>query len=162
MYAIETFNLTKRYGSITAVDHLNLKVKRGEIFGYLGHNGSGKTTTIMMLGREEGKTIFLSSHLLAEVKQLCDRVGILKRGKLIALGSVRELARQLNQEKLVTVVLEVNKEVSKENGKVTIKAEEGIRKDIFRTISSFGLEIISLRLVEPSLDDVFLKTYEVG
>ncbi len=307
MHAIETFNLTKRYGSITAVDCLNLKVKRGEIFGYLGHNGSGKTTTIMMLcglveptqgsatvagfdvqrevlevkkrigflpenasyyanltarqnleffgelaglakrerkerseelldlvglgewkdvkvgrfskgmqqrlgiaqalirdpevlfldeptsgldpqgtgdirnlilklGREEGKTIFLSSHLLAEVKQLCDRVGILKRGKLIAIGSVRELARQLNQDNLIKIELEVDSvdaalravrnisginEVIKEDGKIIIRAERDIRREVFHAVSGSGLEILSLKLVEPSLEEVFLKAYEV-
>lgn len=42
-------NLTKRYGSFTAVDNLNLHIEEGSIFGFLGHNGAGKTTTISML-----------------------------------------------------------------------------------------------------------------
>ncbi|HSC70872.1 MAG TPA: ABC transporter ATP-binding protein, partial [Candidatus Methylomirabilis sp.] len=46
---IETHDLTKRYGSQTAVDRLNLQVARGEIFGFLGPNGAGKTTTFLML-----------------------------------------------------------------------------------------------------------------
>lgn len=46
---IETKDLTKRYGSFTAVDRLSLTVERGEIFGLLGPNGAGKTTTILML-----------------------------------------------------------------------------------------------------------------
>lgn len=46
---IETTNLTKKYGSFTAVDNLNLKVKKGEIYGFLGPNGAGKSTTIRML-----------------------------------------------------------------------------------------------------------------
>lgn len=41
--------LTKRYGATVAVDHLDLSVERGEVFGLLGPNGSGKTTTILML-----------------------------------------------------------------------------------------------------------------
>ena len=47
--AIEINGLTKRYGEKTAVDHLNLRVFRGEIFGLLGPNGAGKTTTTLML-----------------------------------------------------------------------------------------------------------------
>ncbi|MCW4003077.1 MAG: ABC transporter ATP-binding protein [Candidatus Bathyarchaeota archaeon] len=48
-YAIETSNLTKRYNSLTAVNNLNLKVKRNTIHGFLGPNGAGKTTTIKIL-----------------------------------------------------------------------------------------------------------------
>ena len=48
-FAIQTSNLTRSYGSTTAVNQLNLEVPRGEIFGFLGHNGAGKTTTIRML-----------------------------------------------------------------------------------------------------------------
>ncbi|PDW04728.1 ABC transporter ATP-binding protein [Candidatus Viridilinea mediisalina] len=47
--AIETTELTRRYGARVAVDALNLRVERGEIFGFLGPNGAGKTTTIAML-----------------------------------------------------------------------------------------------------------------
>lgn len=46
---IETHELTKVYGKQIAVDHLNLSISQGEIFGFLGHNGSGKTTTLLML-----------------------------------------------------------------------------------------------------------------
>src|SRR5512139_3090153 len=42
-------NLTKRFGDFTAVDHLSFEVHAGEVVGYLGPNGSGKTTTIRML-----------------------------------------------------------------------------------------------------------------
>lgn len=46
---IEINELTKTYGSHTAVDHLNLKIQPGEIYGFLGPNGAGKTTTLMMI-----------------------------------------------------------------------------------------------------------------
>ena len=51
---IELADLTKKYGSFTAVDHLNLAIRKGEVFGLLGPNGAGKSTTIlMMLGLTE-------------------------------------------------------------------------------------------------------------
>lgn len=46
---IETFDLTKRFGELVAVDKLNIHVEQGEVFGLLGPNGAGKTTTISML-----------------------------------------------------------------------------------------------------------------
>ncbi len=49
MYSIEVNNLTKKFGDFVSVDHINFKVKKGEIFGFLGANGAGKSTTIKML-----------------------------------------------------------------------------------------------------------------
>lgn len=47
--AIEADNLTMRFGNFTAVDHVSFRIRRGEIFGFLGSNGCGKTTTMKML-----------------------------------------------------------------------------------------------------------------
>jgi len=47
--AIEAHGLTQRFGSFTAVDHVNFRIEQGEIFGFLGSNGCGKTTTMKML-----------------------------------------------------------------------------------------------------------------
>lgn len=49
MHSIEVNNLTKKFGSFTAVDSVSFNVKQGEIFGFLGANGAGKSTTIRML-----------------------------------------------------------------------------------------------------------------
>ena len=46
---IDTENLTKKFGNLTAVDNLTLHVNNGEVFGFLGPNGAGKTTTVRML-----------------------------------------------------------------------------------------------------------------
>lgn len=48
-YVIEVDGLTKRFGTFTAVDHISFKVRQGEIFGFLGANGAGKTTAMRML-----------------------------------------------------------------------------------------------------------------
>ncbi|MBC6980351.1 ribosome-associated ATPase/putative transporter RbbA [Caulobacter sp. 17J80-11] len=47
--AIESHGLTQKFGAFTAVDHVNFRIERGEIFGFLGSNGCGKTTTMKML-----------------------------------------------------------------------------------------------------------------
>lgn len=49
MYSVEVKNLTKKFGNFTAVNNISFKVKEGEIFGFLGANGAGKTTAIKML-----------------------------------------------------------------------------------------------------------------
>lgn len=46
---VETKNLTKRFGKVTAIDGVNLTLNEGEVFGYIGPNGAGKTTTINVL-----------------------------------------------------------------------------------------------------------------
>ena len=57
---IETKGLTKRFGSFTAVDRISFEVGRGEIFGFIGPSGAGKTTTIKavvgILDFDEGET----------------------------------------------------------------------------------------------------------
>jgi ABC-2 type transport system ATP-binding protein len=60
---IEALELTKSYGKILAVDHVNFEVKKGEIFGFLGPNGAGKTTTIRMLTGLSKPTVG-SAHVL--------------------------------------------------------------------------------------------------
>jgi ABC-2 type transport system ATP-binding protein len=56
MILIDTENLTKKFGGITAVDGLTLNVEKGEVFGFLGPNGAGKTTTMRMLSCLISKT----------------------------------------------------------------------------------------------------------
>lgn len=46
---IQTENLTKKFGNFTAVDNISFSVDRGEVFGFLGANGAGKTTAMRML-----------------------------------------------------------------------------------------------------------------
>ncbi len=79
MYAIETIELTKRYGKRIAVDQLNLTVNKGEVFGFLGPNGAGKTTTIaMLLGLvkpTKGRALVLGYDVQREPALALQRVG---------------------------------------------------------------------------------------
>jgi len=49
MYAVQTDQLTRKFGTVVAVDQISMKIKQGSIYGFLGPNGSGKSTTIRML-----------------------------------------------------------------------------------------------------------------
>lgn len=77
---IEVKNLCKSYGSIKAVENINISICRGEVFGLLGANGAGKSTTIeCILGtkRQDGGTIsILEMNPLKERKKLFEKVGV--------------------------------------------------------------------------------------
>ncbi|WP_123534494.1 ABC transporter ATP-binding protein [Halosimplex salinum] len=81
MTAIETHDLTKRYGDATALDGLSLSVPEGELFGLLGPNGSGKTTTIEILTGQldptEGTAEVLGSDPVDDALSVREAVGIL-------------------------------------------------------------------------------------
>lgn len=81
---IRTHGLVKRYGGLTAVDHVDLDVRDGDLFGFLGPNGSGKTTTIrMVLGlvhASAGSMELLGQPVPRRVRAALPRVGTLVEG----------------------------------------------------------------------------------
>lgn len=83
MNAISTEGLTKRFGSFMAVDDLNIQVKQGEIYGFLGPNGSGKTTVIKMLcgllAPSEGKASVLGFDAQNEGEMIRQNVGYMSQ-----------------------------------------------------------------------------------
>jgi ABC-2 type transport system ATP-binding protein len=81
MFSVQTTNLTKSFGSVTAVNHLNLEVKTGEIFGLVGPDASGKTTTIRMLCGillpDKGEATVAGCDIRKESEALKNKVGYL-------------------------------------------------------------------------------------
>ncbi|MDR7545524.1 MAG: ABC transporter ATP-binding protein [Armatimonadota bacterium] len=116
---IETQALTKRYGDLVAVDNLNLRLQAGEVFGLLGPNGSGKTTTILMLlGLTEptsGSATVLGVDPLREPLAVKRRVGYMPDAvgfydELTARENLRYTARlngipRRETEEIITEVL---------------------------------------------------------
>ena len=287
---VETSGLGKSYGSITAVQDLNLSVRRGEVYGFLGPNGAGKTTTLRMLlgliqpssgtatvlGEEPGsprglqgvgalvespafypylsgrdnlrvmarycgasisrvdevlgqvelsgratdkfkkyslgmkqrlgvaaallkdpellildeptngldpkgmaemralirrigrgeRTVLLSSHLLGEVEQVCNRVGVIHRGELVTEGTVGELrggagilvrAEPLEKAREIAIGLEGVEGAEVEDGMLMLEADPGRAAEINAGLVSAGLRVSELRPVERSLEDAFLE-----
>ncbi len=288
---VETRDITKRYGSrIVAVDHLDLTVRRGEVYGFLGPNGAGKTTTMRMLlglirptsgvarvlGRLPGdpeslarvgalvespafypylsgrdnlrviaryagvpkerieeafnlvdltdrardkfatyslgmkqrlgvaaallkdpellildeptngldpagmadmralirslgsgeRTVLLSSHLLGEVEQICDRVGVISRGRLIAESTVEELrgkgsllvgAKPLDRARAHVERLLGAEQVEVFDGTLRLDADLAAAGRINRELVGAGVEVIELRPIERTLEEVFLE-----
>ena len=80
---IETENLTRRFGTFTAVDHVTFQVQRGEVFGFLGSNGSGKSTTIRMLcgllAPTEGMAKVAGLDVHTQASQISSRIGYMSQ-----------------------------------------------------------------------------------
>ena len=288
---VETSGLTKRYGPrVTAVADLDLTVRRGEVYGFLGPNGSGKTTTLRMLlglvrptsgkawvlgkepgdpasfrrigalvespafypylsGRDnlramasyagapharvkealetveltgwaktkvkkyssgmkqrlgvavallkdpellildeptngldpkgmadvrelirkvarDGRTVLLSSHLLGEVEQTCDRVGIVREGRMIAEAPVEELrnreglairAKPLSAALSAAQTLPGVEKAWVDAGMLRLLTDPGRAADINAGLVLAGLEVSEIRPAERSLEEVFLQ-----
>lgn len=287
--AIKTNGLTKRYGSFTALDNLDLEVRKGEVLGYLGPNGAGKTTTIRcMLGlikpseglaqifgldsqtdkvaahqrlayipgestfwpnltgaetlhllgslhgkidakyRDElikrfqfdpnkkvrayskgnrqkiniiaafmtraellmmdeptsgldpimeqafrqcvleaktnGQTIFLSSHILEEVEALCDRVAILRAGKLVELGTLAEM-RHLSALTVEATFTEKPPKIDGVDGVINVREVghqlicqvHGPIAPLLKVLAAAKPQTLLSR--EPSLEELFLSLY---
>jgi len=77
---IQVLDLTRRYGEILAVDHINFEVTKGEVYGFLGPNGAGKTTTIRMLAGLSiptgGNASILGFDIRSEIINVKKRIGI--------------------------------------------------------------------------------------
>ncbi len=282
--------LTKRYGGTLALDSLDLSIAAGEIFGYLGPNGSGKTTTIRLLlglhrpsagraelfgidswrdpvsahrrvayvagepslwpaltatetleflarvrggtdvayrdllierfqleaskkiralskgnrqkvalvaalasradllildeptsgldplmevafrhsvleAKERGQTVFLSSHILTEVEALCDRVGILRAGRLVDSGTLAQM-RHLHAQ-----VIDVNfagevPDVARLSGVTVVeRGPSSLRLEVTAGLAELLVllgrhEVVALESREPSLEEIFLHHYD--
>jgi ABC-2 type transport system ATP-binding protein len=289
-HAIETHELTKRYGETLALDGLDLTVQRGETYGYLGPNGAGKTTTIRLLlgvhrptagrgelfgfdawrdpvaahrqvayvagepflwpaltseetfeflanlhggtdvayrhslverfqldtrkkiralskgnrqkvqliaalatradlllldeptsgldplmemafrecigeAKERGQTVFLSSHILSEVEALCDRVGILRAGKLVDEGTLGEL-RHLSAQTVEVTFEGPAPELAPLSGvKVVHAGPNALRFEVSGSVGPLIAAlaphpIAGLTSREPSLEEIFLHHYD--
>ena len=290
--AIRAEGLTKRYGDVAALDHLDLEVAPGEVIGYLGPNGAGKTTTIKLLlglispsggraeifgadcqrrpdethrrlafvpgeanlwpsltgaetlhllgrvhgsvdadyrdeliarfdldpakkvrayskgnrqkviliaalmtrapllildeptsgldplmeqafrgsvreARDRGQTVFLSSHILSEVEALCDRVGILRQGKLVELGTLAEM-RHLSALTVEATFAGAIPDLSGVPGVSSVQADGPVVRCQVRGPIGPLLKVLAAADVtellsrEPSLEELFLAQYGGG
>ena len=290
-YAIETRDLVKRFADGTVgVDGLTLRVRSGEVYGFLGPNGSGKTTTLRMLlglatptdgsatvlgaapgsaaslarigamiespafypylsGRDnlrvlaghggigegripdvlaavdlsaragdrfqsysmgmkqrlgvaaallkdpellildeptngldpagmaemrdliralgdEGRTVLLSSHLMGEIEQVCNRVGVIRRGRLVAEGTIAELrdrdrllvrAEPVEEARQLVARVPGVEDVTVVRGELRVDGAPAVASEITRTLVRAGVRLHELRVERASLENVFLQ-----
>jgi ABC-2 type transport system ATP-binding protein len=120
---------------------------------------------IRRIGRGE-RTVLLSSHLLGEVEQVCNRVGVIQRGQLVVEGTVDELrdgggilvrVEPLEKAREVATSLDGVKGAQIKDGLLALDADPERAAEVNAGLVSAGLRVSELRPVERSLEDVFLE-----
>jgi ABC-2 type transport system ATP-binding protein len=115
--------------------------------------------------RERGQSVFLSSHILSEVEALCDRVGILRAGRLVDEGTLAELRHLSAQTVEVSFEQEVAELPVLRGVKATVTGPRSVRFEVSGKIgpliSAFAdLPIVTLTSREPSLEEIFVHHYQ--
>ncbi len=125
---------------------------------------------IRALGRGE-RTVLLSSHLLGEVEQICDRVGVIQGGRLVAQGTVAELrgrAALMVRAEPVGRALEILgrmaglERIEEVDGALWLMTDPARAAEINRELVTAGLAVSELRVAERSLEAVFLQLMQEG
>jgi ABC-2 type transport system ATP-binding protein len=136
-YSIQTIDLTKKFGNKTAVNLLNLTIKKGELFSILGHNGAGKTTIIKMLccllKPTSGTALVLGHDIINES------------------NSVKQIINVSPQETAIA------NHLTTYDNQIEIRSEHLVFDEIVDSLRSNGVKIDWLSMKEASLDDVFLS-----
>ena len=125
--------------------------------------------------KQKGTTIFVSSHILSEVQEVCDRVGIINKGVIVAQDSVEGLRKKLNLKPQITVTVEGLSEkiidavkklpgvdrVTAQKNTLEIICEGAMKAKVILAITNAGGNIQNLQTKEPTLEQVFMKYTEV-
>ncbi len=117
--------------------------------------------------RERGQTVFLSSHIMSEVEALCDRVGILRDGKLTEMGTLAEM-RHLSALTVEATLLGPAPDLSRVPGVSAVEIDgrvlrcqvRGSMEPLLKTLAAVGVTELLSR--EPSLEELFLAQYGDG
>lgn len=120
--------------------------------------------------KEQGKTIFLSSHNLADVQALCDRVGMISAGEMIAVDSIDALGEKLDlgyRLQLTVEPLEEGLKVVKrlpfvsrprvEDVQLVLYCGKGEKMDVIKALLEQDLEMMDFTIKEPDLEEIFVK-----
>ena len=124
---------------------------------------------MVMEARDEGRTVLLSSHVLSEVEKTCTRVGIIREGRLVRVGSVADLKDIKRYEITISFARVVPLEtfekldgvaaVEKLNDGTAVRlAMQGAADAVIKAAAQYP--VVSLTSYEPSLEDIFLRYYE--
>jgi len=120
--------------------------------------GRRQVREIMLRARDVGKTVFISSHLLSELEQICDRLAIVIKGRVARIGTISELIE--SQDRFVITAKGIDAllfEGSQQNGyiKVTVPALE--QRRALEKIWMAGGEVIAVNPIRRTLEDLFVE-----
>ncbi len=109
--------------------------------------------------KSEGKTVFLSSHLLSEVELVCDRVGVMHRGRLARLGRTSELLHSREQSQVVARGIDAAAfpDAVAGDGVVSFTIATRSQREVLQRIWSLGGEVVSVNPLKRSLEQIFLE-----
>jgi ABC-2 type transport system ATP-binding protein len=133
--------------------------------------GRKEVRDLILALKAEGKTIFLSSHILSEVEQICDRVIILDRGHMVRSGTMQEMLAEDNRvemivdqlpEELELAVKERGASVDREAHRVRIAVDVAQKRALAEMLWAGGCDVLSLTPMKSSLEATFLKLVAEG
>ena len=142
--------------------------------GGLDPRGVRLIRTKIREAKAQGTSVFLSSHILSEVQAVCDRVGIIHKGRLVAEDSVAALGKKLDLKPMITVQLEkmtpeikaAAKGVSKVSSvnfvgnTIEVVCDADTKVKVILALVNAGANILNLQTEEPSLEEVFMRYTE--
>jgi ABC-2 type transport system ATP-binding protein len=120
--------------------------------------GRVQVREILLHARQAGKTVFLSSHLLSEVEQICDRLAIVIKGRVARVGSLQELLE--TQERFVITARGIDElmfEGTRQNGFIKITVPALDQRRTIEQIWLAGGEVIAVNPIRRSLEDLFVE-----
>ena len=120
--------------------------------------GRMRVREILLRAREAGKTVFLSSHLLSEVEQICDRLAIVIRGRVARVGTLAELLE--SQDRFVITAKGIDAlmfEGSQQNGFIRITVPALHQRRTIEKIWLAGGEVIAVNPIRRTLEDLFVE-----
>lgn len=130
---------------------------------------------IKNLNRQQGLTVMLSSHQLQQVQDICSRVGIIVKGKLIVQGQMDELGKSILKGRQWNFLLEVAgntdglerdlhgiagvDEIEKRHLGWFLRCTRDVRPEVVTTVTRRGLQLLQLRSEDPTLEEIYLKYF---
>jgi len=133
---------------------------------------------IRKMSREQNITVLLSSHLLYQVQRICDRVGIVSEGHLVAEGSVNQLGRETAGESRAVLEVQVEdlkpelldsirriegvREVSSSADILSIKCDRDLRREISKVIVDSGTLPLQIRSRDYTLEEIYIRYFQRG